>query len=100
MKYFCIANDIATWSFPEKALAIIFFNVGVKINPAKMPSLFFFSSSWINFTFSEIHFHIALVHKYWGKSILIKCINKFYIGTSGGWQRYQSKNPTRRTSPN
>lgn len=42
MKYFCIANDIATWSFPEKALAIIFFNVGVKINPAKMPSLFFF----------------------------------------------------------
>ena len=42
MKYFCIANDIATWSFPEKALAIIFFNVGVKINPAKLPSLFFF----------------------------------------------------------
>lgn len=41
MRYCCISNDIASWSCPEEAVAIIFFNVCVKINPAKIPSLFF-----------------------------------------------------------
>lgn len=97
MKYPHIAKDSTTCNSPEKAFAIsFFFNVRVKINPAKMPSLFF-PHSWINYTFFEIHSYVALIHKFWKNSILIKCINKFYIGASGGWHSHKSENPTRST---
>lgn len=48
MKYCGIANDIATGGCPEKAFAIIFFNASVKINPAEIPSLFFFLAPELN----------------------------------------------------